>query len=177
MPFTNIKETSAGNRVVGRFLLLAIAVLAGTPSAAQQDRWLRYGDRDIGVSVDLPLNLFTVDRGPSERLNGRTFATEDGRADVSLYSIPNPAGDTPRGFLEKRFELPTSSVVYRRVTNRIIAVSGFRRDKIWYARCNFNAGLVNCVALNYPTSEKRQWDAIVTRISNSLSSPDARSPS
>jgi hypothetical protein len=172
----SIIKALMGNRLVG-LLLLAMAVSAGSPSAAQQDRWLRYGDREIGVSVDLPLNLFTVDRGPSEKLNGRTFATPDGRADVSLYSIPNPAGDTPRAFLEKRFELPSSSVVYRRVTNRIVAVSGFRRDKIWYARCNFNAGLVNCVALNYPTSEKRQWDAIVTRISNSLSSPDARSPS
>lgn len=165
MSFTNIKRT------VSRFLLLAIATLPVTPSIAQQTDWLRYGDKDIGVSVDLPVNLFTVDRGPSERLNGRTFATPDGRADVSLYSIPNTAGDTPRAFLEKRFELPSSSVVYQKVTNRIVAVSGFRGDRIWYARCNFNAGLVNCVALNYPTREKRLWDGIVTRISNSLSSP------
>jgi hypothetical protein len=170
MSFASIKELPKG-KIVGRFLVLAIATLAATPGAAQQGGWLRYGDRDIGVSVDLPLNLFTVDRGPSEKLNGRTFTTADGRADVSLYSIPNTAGDTPRTFLERRFELPSSSVVYRRVTDRLVAVSGFRGDKIWYARCNFNAGLVNCVALNYPTREKRLWDGIVTRISNSLSSP------
>jgi hypothetical protein len=123
--------------------------------------------------VDLPTSLFTVDRGPSERFNGRTFATADGRADISLYSIQNTAGETPRTFLARRFQLPASALVYRRVTNRIVAVSGFRQDKIWYARCNFASRQVNCVALNYPAAEKRQWDAVVTRISHSLSSPGA----
>lgn len=170
MSFISI-EGSRTRNAVGGFVLLAMAALASVPGSAQQTAWLRYGDKDIGVAVDLPVNLFTVDRGPSQKLNGRTFATEDGRADVSLYSIPNTAADTPKAFMAKRFQLPSSSVVYRRVTNRIVAVSGYRGDKIWYARCNFNAALVKCVALNYPTREKLQWDAIVTRISNSLSSP------
>jgi hypothetical protein len=151
--------------------MLLVTAMGNTPSFAQELAWSRYGDRDIGVSVDLPFDVFSDDRGPSEKVTGRTFATADGRADVSLYSIPNTAGDTPGVFLEKRLQLPNTSVVYRRVTKRIIAVSGYRRDKIWYARCNFSARLINCVALNYPTKEKRQWDAIVTRISNSLSSP------
>ena len=51
----------------------------------------------------------------------------------------------------------------------MLAVSGYRGDQIWYARCNFGRTRLNCVALNYPASEKRDWDAIVTRISNSLS--------
>jgi hypothetical protein len=156
---------------LGALSMLLVTAMGSTPSFAQELAWSRYGDRDIGVSVDMPFDVFTVDRGPSEKLNGRTFATSDGRADVSLYSIPNTAGDSPGNFLEKRFQLPNTSVVYRRVTNRIIAVSGYRRDKLWYARCNFSPRLVNCVALNYPTKEKRQWDAIVTRISNTLSSP------
>jgi hypothetical protein len=39
---------------------------------------------------------------------------------------------------------------------------------IWYDRCNFVRGNITCVLINYPAAEKRQWDAIVTRISYSL---------
>jgi hypothetical protein len=48
-------------------------------------------------------------------------------------------------------------------------VSSFRNDRIWYDRCNFSGHYINCVLLNYPAVEKRQWDDVVTRISNSLS--------
>lgn len=153
-------------------LLVVLATAYGHAGAVAQDlHWSRYANRDLGVAVDLPTGLFSVDRGAAKKLDGQTFATEDGRADVSVYSIPIPGGETPRSFLKNRFQLASSSVVYQRVTNRILAVSGFRRDRIWYARCNFAARQANCVALNYPASEKREWDAVVTRISNSLSSP------
>jgi hypothetical protein len=154
-----------------RLALLGIALTTAARSSAEELFWSRYNDDKIGVAVDLPQNLFTIDRGPTKNLKGRTFARADGLADVSLYSIPKYAGETPKVFLEKRFQLPTRSVVYRRVTGRIVAVSGLRQDKIWYARCNFGSALVNCVALNYPSSEKRRWDSVVTRISNTLSEP------
>ncbi len=48
-------------------------------------------------------------------------------------------------------------------------VSSFRNDMIWYNRCNFAGRIATCVLINYPASEKKQWDAVVTRISNSLS--------
>jgi hypothetical protein len=38
---------------------------------------------------------------------------------------------------------------------------------IYYSRCNFSAlhgGTIHCFDLVYPQSEKRAWDAIVTRI-------------
>jgi hypothetical protein len=48
-------------------------------------------------------------------------------------------------------------------------VSSFRNDRIWYDRCNFSGRYINCVLINYPAVEKRQWDDVVTRISHSLS--------
>jgi hypothetical protein len=48
-------------------------------------------------------------------------------------------------------------------------VSSFKGDKIWYDRCNFSARFIHCVLINYPADEKREWDGIVTRISNTLS--------
>jgi hypothetical protein len=133
--------------------------------------WSRYVSNELRIGVDLPKDVFVVDGGPTKTLDGRSFRTADGRADVSIYSIGKPAGETPKSFLRNRFQLPSSNVFYRHLKGRVLALSGFRDDKIWYARCNFASVRVNCVALNYPAREKRSFDAIVTRISNTLSIP------
>lgn len=141
---------------------------------SQQERkpiWSRYINHELRIGVDLPKDVFVVDGGPTKTLDGRNFRTADGRADLSVYSIGKPAGETPKSFLRNRFQLPSLSVSYRHLKGRVLAVSGLRDDKIWYARCNFARVRVNCVALNYPAREKQSFDAIVTRISNTLSIP------
>ena len=149
-----------------------LLIISGSNGAfAQQGNWSRYTNSETGVAIDIPTDIFAVDAGPTTNPAGRSFNTPDGRADVSIYSMRNEPGDTPASFMRRRFQLPHSSAVYRRVTPRVLAVSGFRGDKIWYARCNFSMSRVNCVALNYPAQEKRNWDAVVTRMSNTLSVP------
>lgn len=138
---------------------------------AQPAQWSRFSDSRLGVGVDVPIEIFTTDRSPSNKLAGRIFETADGRADLRVYAIPNKMGESPAAFMQNRLQLPKTAAVYKRVTNRILAVSGFRRDQIWYARCNFATARVNCVAMNYPAAKKRDWDAVVTRISNTLSFP------
>jgi hypothetical protein len=164
--------TNGWMHVMRATALIPMLFLASTHVApAQELQWSRYSNSQLGVGVDMPTDLFSVDQGPARNLAGRTFKTSDGRADLSIYTMDNEARETPAAFLRNRFQLPSSSAVYRRVTPRILAVSGFRGDQIWYARCNFSAARVNCVALNYPAREKRAWDAVVTRISNTLSAP------
>ena len=154
------------------FLVAVVQQPTAQPLQAQALQWTRYSNPHLGVSVDMPAELFAVDGGPAASFPGRTFKTSDGRADLSVYAIDNAANETPATFLRKRFQLSSSAAVYRRVTPRILAVSGYRGDQIWYARCNFASTRVNCVALNYPAREKRSWDSVVTRISNTLSSPN-----
>lgn len=151
-------------------LICATAIVLGCEAASAQTLdWSRY---QVGsATVDLPTSVFPTDAGPTRQGLGRVMKTGDGRADVSVYSIPNEPRRSPRRFLEETFQLPPSAAVYRRVTHNMLAVSGYRGDQIWYARCNFGAHRLNCIALNYPANEKRQWDAIVTRISHSLSRP------
>lgn len=153
------------------FLLCALGLTWTQSAGAQSWNWSRYTNDSLGLAIDLPIDLFSVDGGPTKKVSGQSFRTADGRADVGVYSISNDARDSPDRFLRKRFSLPSQTVVYRHVRNGVLAVSGFRDDKIWYARCNFAALRVNCVALNYPANEKRSWDPIVTRISNTLSHP------
>jgi hypothetical protein len=149
------------------YLIVLAAISLCGATRAEPVRWQRYAIPETGASVDIPTSVFTNDAGQTEIGYGRRFLSSDQRANLTVQSVPNNTGDTPAAFLAKK--KPPSGVVYKRVTPRFFAVSSFRNDKIWYDRCNFSGHYINCVLLNYPAVEKRQWDDVVTRISNSLS--------
>jgi hypothetical protein len=151
--------------------LFSICVLALTLScahaAAQQANWRRYVVSETGASTDIPLGIFTEEGGKPETGYGARFLTSDHRANLTVQSVPSE-GLSPARFLATKN--PPSDIVYKRIADRFFVVSSFRNDKIWYNRCNFAGPYANCVLINYPAAEKRQWDSIVTRISNTLAS-------
>jgi hypothetical protein len=153
-----------------RTALMAIFLLAiPLGAAARPVGWQKYAIPQTGANVDLPTTIFSKDAGQPERGYGRRFQTADGRANLTIQSLPNAANDSPSAFLAKM--RPPSDVVYRRVTPTFFVVSSFRKRTIWYDRCNFAGRFTHCVLVNYPAAEKRQWDTVVTRISNTLSPP------
>jgi hypothetical protein len=149
-------------------LSAALAVLAFTPALAFAGdiEWRRYAIPSTGTSVDMPVSIFSSDAGPPEGGTGRRFFTEDRRADLTVQSVPNPANDSPAIFLAK--QRPPAGIIYKRITSDFFVVSSVRNDRIWYNRCNRGNGTMNCVLINYPAREKRQWDSVVTRISHTL---------
>ena len=151
-----------------RWILLGVA-LAVAPAAAgaQSVAWQRYVTPGQGASVEMPVSIFSEDAGPAKDGAGRRFLRSDHRADLTVTSITNRGGDTPASFLAKLH--PPAGIVYRKVTPNFFVVSSFRKDKIWYTRCNRSRDNMNCVLINYPAAEKRSWDSVVTRISQSLS--------
>ena len=151
-------------------LSAALAVLAFTPALAfaGDDEWRRCVIPSTGTSVDMPDSIFTSDAGAPEGGTGRRFFTEDRRADLTVQSVPNPGNDSPATFLARK--RPPAGIVYKRITSDFFVVSSIRKDRIWYNRCNRGNGTMNCVLINYPSAERRQWDDVVTRISHTLRS-------
>jgi hypothetical protein len=151
-------------------LAAALAVLAFTPALAFAGdiEWRRYAIPSTGTSVDMPVSIFSSDAGAPEGGTGRRFFTEDRRADLTVQSVPNPANDSPAAFLARK--KPPAGIIYKRITSDFFVVSSVRNDRIWYNRCNRGNGTMNCVLINYPAREKRQWDSVVTRISHTLRS-------
>jgi hypothetical protein len=143
-----------------------LCLLAGLASAQAAD-WQRYVVPETGAAVDIPRDIFSEEANKTEAGHGTRFLTADHRANLTVHSERNDAGDTPATFLARKN--PPSGIVYRRVTSTYFVVSSFRNGLIWYDRCNFAGRIVTCVLINYPAAEKRRWDAVVTRISNSLS--------
>src|SRR5262245_29395241 len=146
--------------------IILFIVLSGAVSPAAAAEWRKYILPESGLSVDVPVTVFAEDAGPAEGSAGRVFYTADRRADLTVKSIPNTENDSPASFLAKM--QPPARIQYRRVTNRFFAVSSIKNGRTWYNRCNRAGQFMNCVLINYPAAEDRQWDTIVTRISLSL---------
>ena len=150
------------------FCLAAMVMLGSTAATAQDVDWRRYVVAQSGAAVDLPTAIFSQDAGAPQPGYGRRFLTPDSRANLTIQSFPNDAQLSPAAFLAK--QRPPSGIIYRKVTSGFFVVSSIRDNKIWYSRCNAGGRFMNCVLINYPAREKRNWDAVVTRISNTLSS-------
>jgi hypothetical protein len=146
---------------------VAVALLPGLADA-QSTAWQTYVVPETGAKADIPVTVFSKDGGKPDAGYGRRFLTPDGRANLTVQSIPNAANDSPAAFLAKKN--PPSDIIYKRVTSRFFVVSSIRDGRIWYNRCNRAARYMQCVLINYPAAEKRQWDGAVTRISTSLAS-------
>jgi hypothetical protein len=143
---------------------LALTVWSSV-ALAQPVRWKTYTIPATTTSVDFPASIFTEEAGRPDG-HGQRFRTSDGRADLTIQAAPNISNDSPAVFLAKKN--PPSGIQYKRVTSRFFAVSSYKGDRVFYDRCNFSGRMVHCVLINYPASEERDWDGIVTRISLSL---------
>jgi len=143
-----------------------VGILAPALAFGGDTEWRRYVIPSTGTSVDMPVSIFTSDAGEPDGGTGRRFFTEDRRADLTVQSVPNLGNESPAAFLAKM--RPPAGIVYKRITPDFFVVSSIRNDRIWYNRCNRGDSSMNCVMINYPAAEKRQWDAVVTRISRTL---------
>jgi hypothetical protein len=153
----------------GLAALALISCLIATAQSAGAPGWTTYAN-GYGTILDFPANLFTVPEGAPPVGNGHRFRTADGRADVSVYTLPNAEHETPRSYLSRHLKSDFSNLDYDRVGDRFFAVSGIVRGKTFYSRCNFEGrrGTMHCLYLDYPAAETRAWDRLVTRMSLSL---------
>ena len=153
---------------MGLLHYLTVLIVSLVPMAALADNteWRKYVIPDTGAKVDIPVSIFTEDAGPPKGGTGRRFFTIDHLAYLTLQLVPNLDNVSLFTFLAKW--LPPAGIQYKRVTPRFFAVSSIRNGRTWYNRCNRVNEYMNCVLINYPAAEEREWDAVVTRISLSL---------
>jgi hypothetical protein len=93
------------------------------------------------------------------------YTSPDGSASLTLYATPaDKRGKLNPGVADDE------RVTYRRVTPRFIAISGFKGDNIFYRKSNLACGGTRWhhIALEYPASDKRRMDGLVTRVAHSM---------
>jgi hypothetical protein len=146
--------------------LIALSLTFWPMLGAAQQGWVRFEIPESGASVEIPTSIFSEESGKLETGYGSRFTTPDQRADLTVQSIINTEEFSPAEYLASKN--PPRQIAYKRITPRFFVVSDIREGKTWYDRCNFVGRFINCVLINYPADEERQWDDVVTRISLTL---------
>jgi hypothetical protein len=132
--------------------------------------WQSYEVPEFGTRVQIPAGIF-MPAGKPRQGSGQRFERADGRAVLSVYSRPNPMGESPASYLKQNLRVDRSALDYQRIARSFFAISLEQDGVILYSRCNFSSrarAAIHCFDLTYPQEEKRSWDAVVTRISLSL---------
>ena len=149
---------------------LLVALVAVLPAAAEEG-WTTYVNDRFGTVVEYPDIFDHLDR-PPENGDGQTFRTRDGSARLSAYGFYNVEEEAMRQLMLRQKQQGVA-YTYSAATRDSFALSGTKGGRVLYTRCIMSAqssDTVNCVELEYPESEIRRWDGIVTRVSRSLRS-------
>jgi hypothetical protein len=148
-----------------KVLSAALAASLSLCSAAQAE-WATFAD-SRGTAVQYPREVFSVPGGEGMP-PGPTLQSADGRARLHVFTLDNERLASPAEFIRRAVTDRRERLAYKRVTDRFLVFSAAEGDLILYRRCNFARGAIHCFDVRYPRSEKRAWDARVTRMSYSL---------
>ena len=118
---------AVSSRLMATFIIACSAL--STP-AQSLDRsiieWQTFVVQDFGTRVQYPANIF-VPAGRPGKGSGQKFKSADGRAELSIYSIRNDAGETPASYLRHNLRMDRSSLDYTRIARSFFAISSERR--------------------------------------------------
>jgi hypothetical protein len=88
------------SRLCALIYFIALVIVAASAQPSDGARWRTYADPKLGTSVQYPADIFSVEDDAEQRQPGRLFETPDGRAKLSVYTMPNDHRDSPASFLK-----------------------------------------------------------------------------
>lgn len=167
MALENVENTYPLKRRLPSLIILALTLQTGVATA---EEWSVYNDGESSCQISYPGNLFTSDglvtrgvarfAGPNERTFFRIMEAEN-QGNLSLKALKG-----------KYFsENVPGRIIYERSTDDFLVFSGYRKDRIFYARVELSPDKETmCIfEITYPREQKRSFDKVVTRMSYSLS--------
>jgi hypothetical protein len=140
------------------FFATALAAIEPMVAIAEPISWQRYAVPETGAAVDIPNAIFTAEAGKPELGYGRRFFTSDGRANLTVQSVPNDSGDSPATFLAKvlaRLKFNVNGPAPLRVSKRSPSAS-LRPRRKWLRR-SVNRPLLHS---SYCADVPHQCDAV-----------------
>jgi len=162
------------SRHSGCYALIAAGLIVACCSVALANGWTTYVNPRFGTRAEVPLNGFSADR-PPENGDGQSWTSADGKGRISVYGSFIVVAETFRGYRE--FTLNTAradgvTITYSAGTGDWFAYSGTRGSVIVYMKAllskDCTAPIAHHIYLRYPATQRKRYDAIVTRIANSL---------
>jgi hypothetical protein len=160
---------------LGALILTSFAMLLFGPggAAARPDEatWSRHQDPTFGFSVRYPSDLFEPLK--SDTPSFHYFISRDGDSKLFVGAWNNLDGRTPAGVKQWLLENGQGgdTVVYEPHGRSWFVLSGYHQQKIYYEKVMFSCGgsVVSIFGINYPTAQRKMYDAIVERMEDAFS--------
>jgi len=147
--------------------LAAATVLAGTAMAAG---WQTYVNDRFGSTADVPVGWRAGT--PPANDDGLEFTAPDGQASLIVSGSLNVWDKLDEAFAIYATPDEGETITYQQRDKQSIVISGTKGDRIFYRKSILSCrGTVwNSIAIEYPTAQKKAFDAIVTHVAASLRS-------
>jgi hypothetical protein len=153
-----------------RVAALVLVVLIG-PAFAEEG-WRQFDNARFGFSMEVPAGFIKSE--PPANGDGATFNSPDGSAELRVWGAYLTDITLKQDAAQRRqWEADDGwKISYAPVKNTWFIYSGTKGDRIVYTKavsaCGGDVALY--FRIEYPKSEKVQYDALVTRMSHSLKS-------
>lgn len=164
--------TAARNWVSSNVLYLLLAVIA-MPTSGLAATWAVYQDDSEKCRLSYASSVFTP--GEIDAEDFQRFAGPNKDIYFRVAGLSNDEGLSPREikaeYVKNRGK---SEIVYEHTNTNFIVLSGIRDRKIFYSKIAVSPNGENICVLHivYPQNVKREFDAIVTRMSRSFKATD-----
>jgi hypothetical protein len=151
-----------------RTWLIVIPLLTCLAALGHAESWRVYSNERFGTTADVPAD-WRAGSSP-ENSDGLRFTSPDGQASIAIYGGLHiwDSVDEKAAIIEQPKEGET--ITYKHREPRAIVVSGTRGDRIFYLKsilsCRDNVW--NSVRIEYPSSRKQAFDALVVHVAGSL---------
>ena len=145
---------------------VAAAMSCATQTSAQA--WKTYHNQRFGTTADAPANWQTDP--PPTNGDGLTFKAPDGSARLLIYGGLHIWHTVAEGMAIYETPQDNKTVTYKHREARSVTVSGTKEDLIFYEKHMLSCGdqIWNSIYLEYPAVRKKEFDALVTHVANSL---------
>jgi hypothetical protein len=153
-------------------IVLSALLLAGPAHAGD---WTSYANARFGETIDIPPG-FVNDVPEPENGDGLTFHSADGKAELLVWGN-NLVDEDFKADGQSRVSDETDNgwdVSYQKDAGQAWGVySGSKGNRIMYARSIASCKRAQAVhfRIEYPGAQKKEYDAIVDRLSKSLKAP------
>ena len=156
-------------------ILVAAMVLMGAAGYAIAASWEQYVSDAMGYTLSIPLDRFALEEETPGRL---TFRQIGGSAQLDVFGVTNPEHLTVAEF-QAMMEAadPNRHITYRAAGASWFVLSGYLEDEpeptIFYAKFMLNARgtALSAFEISYPEARKADFNRIVERMEDSLTSP------
>lgn len=136
-------------------------------STLAQD-WHVYSNPRFGTRAEVPRD-WSIGPDPAND-DGRVFTSPDGKARITVSGSLHVLDSIDEAMTLYQTPKDGERITYKRRGRRASTVSGIKDARIFYGRAILSCRdqIWNSVAITYPAAQKRDYDALVTRVARSL---------